>query len=32
MKRILFWLAAIALLPGICYMLYPHSFADLQPD
>ena len=36
MKRALNRLAAflipVALLAGVCYLLWPHSFADLQPE
>ena len=30
--RLAFVLVLLALLAGICYMLWPHSFADLQPE
>lgn len=30
-RRLIFLLALLALPAGICYMLWPHSFADLQP-
>ena len=31
-RRLSFLLVLLALLAGICYMLWPHSFADLQPE
>ena len=31
-KRFALLLALIALLAGVCYMLWPHSFAALQPE
>ena len=31
-RRLVFLLVLLALLTGICYMLWPHSFADLQPE
>ena len=30
--RLAFVLVLLALLAGICYMLWPHSFSDLQPE
>lgn len=32
LRRIILVVAALLLLGGACYMLWPHSFADLQPD
>lgn len=32
LRRLIFSLVLIALLAGACYMLLPHSFADLQPE
>ena len=32
LRRIIPSVAAILLLVGVCYMLWPHSFADLQPE
>ena len=31
-RRLAFLLVLLALLAGVCYMLWPHSFADLQPE
>ena len=31
-RRLSLLLALLALLAGVCYMLWPHSFADLQPE
>ena len=31
-RRLSFLLVLVALLSGLCYMLWPHSFADLQPE
>ena len=31
-RRLAFLLVLLALLAGICYMLWPHSFAGLQPE
>ena len=31
-RRLSFLLVLLALLTSICYMLWPHSFADLQPE
>ena len=31
-RRLALLLLLIALLAGACYMLWPHSFADLQPE
>ena len=31
-RRMAFVLVLLALLAGACYMLWPHSFADLQPE
>ena len=31
-RRLSFLLVLLALLAGICYMLWPHSFAGLQPE
>ena len=30
--RVILIAAALLLLAGVCYMLWPHSFADLQPE
>ena len=32
LRRIILVVAALLLLGGACYMLWPHSFADLQPE
>ena len=31
-RRLTGLLVLLALLAGVCYMLWPHSFADLQPE
>ena len=31
-RRLAFLLVLLALFAGACYMLWPHSFADLQPE
>ena len=31
-RRLVFLLVLLALLAGTCYMLWPHSFAGLQPE
>ena len=31
-RHVIFAAAALLLLAGVCYMLWPHSFADLQPE
>ena len=32
LRRVILKAAALLLLAGVCYMLWPHSFADLQPE
>ena len=32
LKRLAAFLVLVTLLAGVCYMLWPHSFVDLQPD
>ena len=32
LRRVILIAAALLLLAGVCYMLWPHSFADLQPE
>ncbi len=32
LRRVIPSVAALLLLAGACYMLWPHSFADLQPE
>ena len=32
LRRVIPAVAALLLLAGVCYMLWPHSFADLQPE
>ena len=32
LRRVIPSVAAILLLVGVCYMLWPHRFADLQPE
>lgn len=31
-RRLAFLLVLLAVLLSVCYMLWPHSFADLQPE
>ena len=31
-RRVISAVAALLLLAGVCYMLWPHSFSDLQPE
>ena len=32
LRRVILIAAALLLLAGVCYMLWPHSFADLRPE
>ena len=32
LNRLAAFLVLVTLLAGVCYMLWPHSFADLQPE